>query len=228
MPLVPYLVLIALTLMFIYTRTMDAKFWDERYKTDEYAYGEMPNGYLVEKLSGLTPGKILFPADGEGRNGVYAATLGWDVYSFDQSAEGKRKAELLAAKKGVTIHYDLAEMPAVNYQPGEFDAMALIYAFFSGDNKAANHKQLATFLKPGGIVIFEAYSKRHLQFNTVNPQAGGPRDEAMLFSIEEIKEYFSDFEILELQEQELEIWEGNFHGGMSAVIRFMGRKKSKA
>ncbi len=47
----------------------------------------------------------------------------------------------------------------------------------------------------------------------------------MLFSIEEIKSDFKDFETLELKEQEIELHEGQFHNGKGSVIRFVGRKK---
>ncbi len=55
-------------------------FFDDVYGHEEYAYGKMPNEYLKEKLRDLKPGKILFPAEGEGRNAVYAAKSGWDVF----------------------------------------------------------------------------------------------------------------------------------------------------
>ena len=51
--------------------------WNDRYSKDEYAYGEEPNRYLKEQLEKLAVGKILFPAEGEGRNAVFAAKLGW-------------------------------------------------------------------------------------------------------------------------------------------------------
>src|SRR5690625_7249446 len=70
---------------------MNEEFWNERYAQDEYIYGEEPNEYLRKKLSILSPGKILFPADGEGRNSVYAALKGWDSEAFDISIEGKIK-----------------------------------------------------------------------------------------------------------------------------------------
>ena len=63
--------------------------WNDRYGSEAYAYGEMPNNYLKEQLEKLTPDTILFPAEGEGRNGVFAATQGWKVYAFDTSVEGK-------------------------------------------------------------------------------------------------------------------------------------------
>ena len=72
--------------------------WDDRYSKSEFAYGELPNDYLKDQLNIIPAGTILFPAEGEGRNAVYAATLGWSVYAFDQSIEGRKKAIQLADK----------------------------------------------------------------------------------------------------------------------------------
>ncbi|MEP7171510.1 MAG: SAM-dependent methyltransferase, partial [Bacteroidota bacterium] len=52
-----------------------------------------------------------------------------------------------------------------------------------------------------------------------------PKDIGMLFSIDEIKSDFNNFEIIELSEQEIELNEGLFHNGKGSVIRFVGRKK---
>ena len=71
-------------------------FWDERYKAKAYVYGKEPNQYFAEKLRELEPGKILLPAEGEGRNAVFAARQGWEVSAFDSSSEGRKKAFLLA------------------------------------------------------------------------------------------------------------------------------------
>ena len=204
---------------------MSANFWNERYESDEYVYGETPNKFFAQHLGDLKPGKILLPADGEGRNGVYAATQGWEVHAFDQSSEGKRKAELLAAKLGVHISYNVASMPDVTYTPDSFDAMALIFAHFPGEEKLKFLQQLSNYVKPGGTVIFEAYSKNHLKFKADNPRVGGPSDEIMLYTTEEIRTCFPDYETLLLEETEVEIWEGKLHGGLSSVIRFVGRKK---
>lgn len=82
-------------------------FWDERYCGKEFVYGKKPNEYLNVKLTELHKGKILLPAEGEGRNAVYAAKLGWMVSAFDQSTNGKEKAEILAKKKRGSnqLHY---------------------------------------------------------------------------------------------------------------------------
>jgi len=47
----------------------------------------------------------------------------------------------------------------------------------------------------------------------------------MLFSIDEIKSDFDNYEIIELVEKEIELNEGLFHNGIGSVIRFVGRKK---
>jgi 2-polyprenyl-3-methyl-5-hydroxy-6-metoxy-1,4-benzoquinol methylase len=199
--------------------------WDERYRNKEFAYGETPNEYLKKQLAKIPGGKILFPAEGEGRNAVYAATIGWTVYAFDQSAEGKNKAMLLANKHHVKINYRVGEFQSVTYAPNTFDAIALIYAHFPANNKSVYHKILSSYLRPGGMVIFEAFSKNHLAYNGMNEKVGGPRNIDELFSTGEIKSDFNDFEIIELSEQEIELNEGLYHIGTGSVIRFVGRKK---
>lgn len=199
--------------------------WNERYGQAEYVYGEEPNEFLMEKIKELSPGNALFPAEGEGRNGVFAAKLGWKVAAFDLSEEGKKKANKLAEKHAVSIDYQVGELQNLNYKNESFDLIALIYAHFPAEIKSEIHQSLTKLLKKGGIVIFEAFSKKHLDYQTKNPAVGGPRDLGSLFSLEEIKNDFNDFEFLELEEKEIELSEGQFHAGLGSVIRFVGIKK---
>ena len=199
--------------------------WNERYSKDEFAYGVLPNAYLMEQIEKLPAGKILFAAEGEGRNAVFAAQLGFEVSAFDISKEGKNKALKLAETNNVTIHYDVGELHTLNYKPEQFDAIALIYAHFPADIKSSLHKTLSTYLRKGGVVIFEAFSKKHLDYIAKNENVGGPKELAMLFSIDELKSDFENYEILELEEKEIELSEGLFHNGTGSVIRFVGRKK---
>ena len=68
------------------------EFWNDRYAKETYVYGTSPNAFFKEQLRLLDVGTILLPAEGEGRNAVYAAKLGWDVYAFDYSAHAHHKA----------------------------------------------------------------------------------------------------------------------------------------
>ncbi|WP_026730248.1 class I SAM-dependent methyltransferase [Flavobacterium denitrificans] len=199
--------------------------WDDRYKTEEFAYGTAPNNYLKEQIEKLETGTILFPAEGEGRNAVFAAKLGWEVSAFDISEEGRNKAFLLAKNNDVSIDYQVGELETLDFHNEQFDAIALIYAHFPATIKSEIHRQLDQLLRKNGIIIFEAFSKKHLEYVTKNEKVGGPKDIESLFSIEEIKADFPNYEIIELEEKEIELKEGLFHNGTGSVIRFVGRKK---
>jgi 2-polyprenyl-3-methyl-5-hydroxy-6-metoxy-1,4-benzoquinol methylase len=191
--------------------------WDKRYASDNYAYGNQPNVFFKEKIEGVEPGKILLPAEGEGRNAVYAAALGWEVHAFDFSSKAKEKAMLLSRENKVSIQYEVHGMEDADYKNESFDAMAFLYAHNS--NRKGNHRQLLKFLKPGGTIILEAFSKAQKENTT-----GGPKDVNMLYSIQELKEDFSQLSELKVWEEDIVLDEGTFHSGKSSVIRLIGKK----
>jgi SAM-dependent methyltransferase len=199
--------------------------WNERYMDNEFVYGKEPNLFFKEWLQKFEAGSILMPADGEGRNGVFAAQLGWNVTSTDLSEEGKSKAFELAKEKNVVLDYIVGDLEELEFKKESFDAVGLIYAHFSADKKSFLHKKLNEYVKPGGIIIFEAFSKSHLIFNGKDPKVGGPKNIDMLFSIAEIAADFENYVIMLLEEKEIILDEGKYHIGKGSVIRFVGRKK---
>lgn len=201
------------------------EFWNERFGRNDYVYGASPNEYFKEKIVGLAAGRILFPCEGEGRNSVYAASLGWETEAFDQSEAGKKKAEALAQKNAVGICYTIADAEEIKYPAGHFDAIVLIYAHFPEEKRKAYHQKLATFVKKGGILILEGFAKNHAEYQKTNPNAGGPRDVAMLFNIEDLRDDFADFGLIEAYEAEIVLNEGEFHQGQAFVARILGVKK---
>lgn len=202
-----------------------SEFWNERYKQKEFAYGEAPNHFFRQEIEKLQPTKILFPAEGEGRNAVYAAKQGWTVSAFDISIEGKNKALQLANKNNVAIDYKVGQLPDLNYKNEQFDVIALIYAHFPPNIKSEYHKLLDKYLKTEGLIIFEAFEKKQIEYQSKNKKAGGPKNLDVLFSIDELKSDFENFEFIELTEKEIELNEGLYHNGKSSVIRFVARKK---
>ena len=83
-------------------------FWNDRYSNTDYAYGIQPNDFFKKTITKFKPGKLLLPAEGEGRNAVFASKLGWDVTAFDLSINAKKKAEALAILEKVSINYIIA------------------------------------------------------------------------------------------------------------------------
>lgn len=199
--------------------------WNTRYKEETYAYGKEPNEFLKSQLQKLNLGKILFGAEGEGRNAVYAAKLGWDVSAFDISIEGKNKAMQLANENKLSMDYRVGQLPDLDFKDHYFDAIALIYAHFPPEIKNKYHQLLDKKLKKGGTIIFEAFGKNHLEYRAKNPKIGGPQDLDSLFSVEELQADFSNYNMEQLQETEIELNEGLYHNGKGSVVRFVGYKK---
>jgi 2-polyprenyl-3-methyl-5-hydroxy-6-metoxy-1,4-benzoquinol methylase len=193
--------------------------WDERYAQPEYIYGTQPNAWLAEKLKEIPVGRILFPAEGEGRNAVYAATLGWEVTAFDQSAEGRSKALRLAAKKNVQIVYNLSDLTHFEAEPGSFDVIALIFVHMPEEIRSRVHKTLTKYLKPGGYLILEAFTKDQLKNNS-----GGPKTEQLLYNNEQITGDFPELDFLESGDAIAHLDEGLLHRGEANVVRLFARK----
>ncbi|WP_234108697.1 MULTISPECIES: class I SAM-dependent methyltransferase [Chryseobacterium] len=200
------------------------KHWNERYSNEDYAYGEEPNHFLKDQLKDLEPGKILFAAEGEGRNAVHAAKNGWEVFAFDLSTEGKRKALKLAEKNKVAVNYQVGALDDLDYDDESFDAVVLIFAHFNPLDRTAIHHQLSKLLKKGGQVILEGFSENHLEYRKKDPRIGGPENLDMLFSREKILSDFPGFETVMLEEAEVLLNEGIYHQGFGSVIRFVAKK----
>lgn len=200
--------------------------WNKRYSDEEYAYGEQPNRWFQQQLDLLSaPGKILMPAEGEGRNAVYAAKLGWTVSAFDPSSAGRDKAIKLAKRNMVNIDYRCGQLEDMNYLPESFDAAGLIFAHLPQDQQLF-HRQIGHLIGSGGYLILEGFSRANLAYRQRNPKIGGPPDIDMLFSEEMIAAHFRDFEPIYLAEEEVTLQEGIYHQGQGMVIRFLGKKKA--
>ena len=200
-------------------------FWDERYKSEVYAYGKTPNLYFKEKIDQLKPGKILLPAEGEGRNAVYAAEQGWEVFAYDFSTYAYKKAMALAKEKQVEINFQIASLNDLDFSEESFDAIGLIYVHFPDPIRSSNHKKLAALVKKGGAVILEAFSTKHPHYQKVNPQVGGPKMPFQLYDKSKLTADFKAFYFHQLEEKEVLLEEGIYHLGRTKVMRMHAEKK---
>jgi hypothetical protein len=201
------------------------EFWNERYSEEAFAYGEAPNLYFRQKLDECpSTGRLLLPAEGQGRNGVYAAQLGWQVTAFDLSEVAQQKAKAFATSKGVALDYLVGNVADLTFPDAAFDAMALIYAHFPSSYRRTWHRRLSQTLKPGAFLILEAFSKVHLRYIEQNPKVGGPKDANLLYDLAELKDDFTGFEFIEALQTEVTLDEGLYHQGKGSVIRMLARK----
>jgi len=193
--------------------------WNERYAADGFAYGTEPNAFLAEHAK-LLVGPVLSLAEGEGRNGVFLASLGLDVLGVDGSEVGLAKARSLAAARGVSMRTEVADL--ATYEPPEqaFGAVVSISAHLPSVARKRLHGLAERALRPGGIVLLEAYTRAQLARTT-----GGPKDPDMLMSRADLLAEFANCEPMLAREIEREVVEGRFHTGLASVVQFLARKR---
>lgn len=194
--------------------------WDERYGGQDYIYGTQPNEFFREELQKIPPGIILLPAEGEGRNAVYAASINWQVHAVDSSIEGQKKAFRLADRNNVQINYVVADLSDFNLPEEKFDVVALIYTHLPETIRKSIHTKLIYSLKVGGILILEAFSKEQLQYTS-----GGPKTMELLYTPEMIKEDFQTLQFIKFENIITTLSEGDYHKGTAHVIRLVGEKR---
>jgi len=196
------------------------EFWEERFAQEEYIYGTEPNDFIREQLDIINPGNGLFPAEGEGRNAVYAASKGWNVQCFDYSENAKEKALKLASGKGVKINYNITDLAHLNLAAKVYDAAFISFLHLSTDLRAKVHQQILESLKPGGKLVMEVYHKKQLPYRT-----GGPGHPDMLYTREMLEKDFGKAEFSFYDEGEREVKEGRHHHGKAYTIRIVLKKK---
>ena len=195
------------------------RIWDERYAREEYLFGKEPNDFLVEIVSQVPRGEVLCLADGEGRNGVYVASLGHNVTSVDASPVALEKARKLAAEKGVTIDTELADLNDYDMGEDKWDCIVSIFFHMVPEMRRAMHEKVARAIRPGGYLILEAYTPAQLEFRT-----GGPPVAEMLMNLERLGGDFPGLEFIHAVEKEREVHEGRGHAGHAAVVQLFARK----
>jgi SAM-dependent methyltransferase len=192
--------------------------WNERYAAPEYVYGTEPNDFLAEHAH-MLKGPVLSLAEGEGRNAVFLAGLGLKVLGVDSSTVGLAKAKALAETKGVSIDIEVCDLATYTPMENHYGAVVSIFAHLPSAIRHRLYPAVVRSLKPGGLLILEAYTPAQLKLGT-----GGPTDQDMLMSVPKILEEFSDLEMVILRELERDVTEGIFHTGKAAVVQYVGKK----
>ena len=196
--------------------------WNQRYAVEEYIFGTEPSDILTKNAHLFHPGqRALAIADGEGRNGVYLASLGLQVTSFDISDVAIQKAKKLAAQQQVALTILESDIESWHWEDAAFDAVVGIFFQFLDPALRANaFAGMAATLKPGGLVFLRGYTPKQIEYKT-----GGPSTVENLYTPKLLTSAFADFEILQLMAQEVILNEGPRHNGMSAFVDFIARKR---
>ena len=191
--------------------------WDDRYSSPEFIYGPHPNAFLAEQLASLAPGKALFVFEGEGRNAVHAAQLGWEVDCFDGSAVARSKALGWATNRGVALNYTTALLEDFTFPVAEYTMVVLVFAHLPPNLRPGLHRKCVLALKPGGTLLLEGFRPEQLPLTS-----GGPKDVAWPYTRELLLEDFAEMQSLDVSEANPRLDEGPLHQGPAATVRVVG------
>jgi len=194
--------------------------WDERYTGGDFQFGEAPNVFLMEQAHRLRRGmRALAAGDGEGRNGVWLAEQGLDATSVDWSAVGLDKARALAARRGVPLSTEVADLTRWTWPEARFDLIAWIFVHLPPEDRAIATAGALRALAPGGLLVMECFTPAQ-----EGRRSGGPKDPALLWSRALVERHFAGLEVLELLEGAVRLDEGPRHQGLAEVVRAVLRR----
>ncbi len=193
--------------------------WDERYAQQGYLYGTEPNDFLKENFHKIPMGRVLFLAEGEGRNAVFLARQGYEVTAMDSSAVAMEKADRLAHENNVSITTFVIGLE--DFDPGteQWDGIVSIFCHLPPALRKNVHAGIVKALKKGGVFLAEAYTPEQLKFKT-----GGPPVKELLVDLSMMRKELKGLRFIHALETERIVHEGRFHFGKGAVVQIIAVK----
>ncbi len=164
----------------------DQSRWDKHYDIEGFLFGSKPIRFLKDNIHLLPKGRALDLAMGEGRNGVYMATQGFDVLGLDISPVGLNKAHQLAEHHKVKIETRVVDLENYQLEKNAYDVIICTY-YMQRDL----FDQMKESLKPGGMALVETYNIDYLRYARFSRK--------YLLENNELLKIFKDFKIIRYQ-----------------------------
>lgn len=196
--------------------------WEARYGEPDYLYGTEPNDFLAAEAHRLAQGDVLCLAEGEGRNATWLATQGHTVSSVDLTEAGTAKTRRLAADRGVHVDAVTADLAHHDLGVERWDGIVSIFAHMPPTVRADLHRRVVAALRPGGLLLLEAYTPDQIGRGT-----GGPPVPEMTMTLELLRAELAGLEEVHGVETIRSVVEGPGHTGDGAVVQFIARKPSE-
>ncbi len=200
---------------------MNRNFWDERYAAASLVYGDAPNDFLASLAPTIpSQGVAIDLGAGQGRNAIFLAKHGLDVLAIDQSRVGLERAQELARAHRVTIRTQVADLSSYRAAPASIDVISSIFCHLPTSIRTPLYRTFADWLRPGGMLIMEAYTPAQLRRDS-----GGPKDPDMLPSLDTLKAELSSLRLHTARELVRNVVEGDFHKGEADVVQIVAFKR---
>lgn len=158
-------------------------------------------------VGGMTPGKALDLACGEGRHAIWLAERGWEVDGLDFSSAGVEKARTLAAQRAVTVNFQIQDVTLLTSK-NCYDLVAAVYLHTSPEERDLWLPGALGAVKPGGRFLYIGHDPRNIEEG-----AGGPQEPAILPSADELKSKMTGFDVVTAETRRRPLTADPGHGG---------------
>jgi SAM-dependent methyltransferase len=198
--------------------------WNEKFDRPDHLYGTEPNDFLKGSFDWITKaGKVISLGEGEGRNAVFLAQMGYEVLAVDSSSVGLEKARKLSRSKNVQVATEEADLKSFDLGSKKWDGVVMIFCHLPSALRAPLWNRISNGLKPGGILLMELYSPKQLEATHEGRSIGGPKDLDLMVTVEEVRAAFPAAEFEIRREVDRDIHEGIGHRGPSHTVQVLAR-----
>jgi tellurite methyltransferase len=176
--------------------------YDQRYEGEEYYWGRKPSALCDQVIKIIRPSlnfrpKLLDLGCGEGRNTVYFAKHGFEVFGLDLSLSGLEKMKKYADEVGVSVeaihadivNYELKDTYDVIFSTGTLQYLPLEIR----EQRFQHYKEKTSYNGINALSVF--VTKPFI------PQAPDAEETAFLYKSGELMSYYWDWEILYCAEE---------------------------
>jgi SAM-dependent methyltransferase len=186
--------------------------WNKILTASKPSFNTKPNAFLVDMVRDVKPGAALDVGMGQGRNAIWLAQQGWTVTGFDPADQAVAAAQKDAARAGVKLTTIVARDDQFEFKKNAWDLVVLSYV---GGREYP--QRVFDTLKPGGIVVVEAFHK--------DATKQGPIGGAVVFDTNELLTLFNRFRILRYEDTDAP---ADFGLQRTRVVRLCAQKPAES
>jgi SAM-dependent methyltransferase len=143
------------------------RYFDDRYSEPESYWGDQPNLLVPLISSYLCPGsRILVAGCGEGRDAIFLARLGFEVVATEISGNGLKRAEQIAAQKGLQLELHILDAQKPHDHLGKFNAVLMmnVIQFLNPETITDRIEHFKSLILPGGIFAAQLFTVEDPQY----------------------------------------------------------------
>lgn len=189
-----------------------SSYWDARFHEQGFAYGENANDFLVACAANLPRGKALSLGEGEGRNAVHLAKLGFDVTAVDFSEVGLKKAHTLAQQHGVQIQCIRADLADFEMDTERWHLVVSVFCQPDSAVRQRLYGQLGKTLQAGGSFVMESKAETGASAQDRYP------------GVKVLLEEIGPLRVIHALESERVLSEGRYHQGSQRTAQIWAQR----